>query len=44
MKRLNDVVTGDDLGIASVETRGGGIATPELGGRSLTMPGIADDD
>ena len=44
MDRIDDSVLGDDLGTASVETRGSGFATPEPGGRLLTMPGIADDD
>ena len=43
MDRIDDVVLGDDLGVASVETRGGAFTSTENGGK-LGMTGIADDD
>lgn len=44
MDRSDDVVLGDDLGIASVETRGGAKFSAEAGGKLPIMFGIADDD
>lgn len=44
MNRTNELDVGEDLGVASIETRGNGISAPEPGGKLLTMPGIADDD
>ncbi len=44
MDRIDEVVPGDDLGIASVETRGGAKISVETGGKLPIMLGIADDD
>ena len=44
MDRSDQSVIAEDLGVASVETRGGFQAGIEPGGKLLGMLGIADDD
>ena len=44
MERINDAEIGEDLGVASVETRGGFVSGNEIGGKLPLSSGIADDD
>lgn len=44
MERIIEIEVGEDLGAASVETRGGFVAGGEIGGKLLPTSGITEDD